>query len=72
MQAVKYVLNFLIIFFLVAAVWLKTVGMSSESKERVWGRPLMYLTDNPPVLVFLAVIFLILRIMIGQNQKNRQ
>jgi hypothetical protein len=70
MQVVKYVLNFFFIFFLACAIWLKTVGMSIESKERIWGRPLMYLSDNPPVLFFLAVIILILRIMLGQKEKK--
>ena len=72
MKGVKYVLNFFIIFFLAAAIWLKTVGVSMESKERIWGRTWMHISDNPAVLVFLAIIFLVLRLMIGQTLKKRR
>ena len=72
MKVVKYVLTFFIIFFLAAAIWVKMVGLSIESKERIWGRPWMHISDNPTVLVFLAVIFLMLRIMIGQTLKKRK
>jgi site-specific recombinase len=71
MIAVKYILNFFIIFCLAAVAWLKTVGISIESKERIWGRPWMHISDNPTVLVFLAIIFLILRLMIGQTLEKR-
>jgi site-specific recombinase len=72
MQVVKYILNFFIIFFLAAAIWLKTVGVSLESKERIWGRAWMHISDNPYVLLFLAVIFLIFRLMIGQKEKKQK
>ncbi len=71
MKAVKYILNFFIIFCLAAAVWLKTVGISIESKERIWGRPWMHISDNPTVLVFLSLIFLILKLMIDQTERKR-
>jgi site-specific recombinase len=72
MKVVKWVLNTCIIFFLVSAVWLKTVGISIESKERIWGRAWMHLSDNPTILVFLALLFLILRLMTGQTEKKRK
>ena len=72
MKAVKYVLNFLIIFFLVSAIWIKTLGVSIESKERIWGRAWMHISDNPVTLIFLALLFLILRLFVGQTEKERK
>ncbi len=54
MNAVKYVLNFLIIFCLISAIWIKTLGVSI----------------NPATLVFLAILFLILRLFMGQTEKK--
>jgi site-specific recombinase len=71
MKALKYVLNFLIIFFLVSAIWIKTLGASIESKERIWGRAWMHISDNPAMLVLCALLFLILRLFIGQTEKKR-
>ncbi len=72
MKAVNYALNFLIIFCLVSAIWIKTLGLSIESKERIWGRAWMHISDNPATLVFLAILFLILRLFIGQTEKKRK
>ena len=70
MKAVKYVLNFLIIFCLISAIWIKTLGVSIESEERIWGRAWMYISDNPAMLVLCALLFLILRLFIGQSEKK--
>ena len=72
MKAVKYVLNFLIIFCLVSAIWIKTLGVSIESKERIWGGAWMHISDNPVTLIFLALLFLILRLFVGQTEKERK
>jgi hypothetical protein len=72
MKAVKYVLNFLIIFCLVSAIWVKTLGVSIESKERIWGRAWMHISDNPATLVFLAILFLILRLFVDQTGEKRK
>jgi hypothetical protein len=70
MKVVKYVLNFFIIFFLVSAIWLKIVGSSMESEERIWGRALMHISDNPSILFILAFIFLIIRLLVGKREKT--
>ena len=72
MKAVNYALNFLIIFCLVSAIWIKTLGISIESKERIWGRAWMHLSDNPAALILCALLLLILRLIIGQTEKKRK
>jgi site-specific recombinase len=72
MKVARYILNFCIIFCLASAVWLETVGASIESKERIWGRSWMLITDSPSALVFCAILFFMLRLLIGQPAKKQK
>ena len=72
MKVAKVVFNFCILFFLVSALILKITNITIAGYDPIRRHGWVHFSEGPVTLVYYAIVFIILRIMLAKAEKKRK